>query len=60
MRILQLQKEIEDAAKYSYADEFIKKLPEKYDTLIGENGVRLLVEKNRGYLLLEQYSKKVR
>ncbi len=35
------QKEIEDAAKYSFADEFIEKLPKKYDTLIGENGIRL-------------------
>ncbi len=35
------QKEIEDAAKFSFADEFIEKLPKKYDTLIGENGVRL-------------------
>ena len=35
------QKDIEDAAKFSYADEFISKLPDSYDTLIGENGVRL-------------------
>ena len=35
------QKEIENAAKFSFADEFIQKLPKKYDTLIGENGVRL-------------------
>ncbi len=34
-------KEIEEAAKYSFADEFIKNLPNKYDTLIGENGIRL-------------------
>ena len=35
------QKEIEEAAKYSFASEFIEKLPNKYDTLIGENGTRL-------------------
>ena len=35
------QSEIELAAKFSYADEFINKLPNKYDTIIGENGVRL-------------------
>ena len=35
------ENEIKEAAKFSYADEFINKLPYKYDTLIGENGVRL-------------------
>ena len=35
------QKEIEEASKYSFAYEFIEKLPNKYETKIGENGVRL-------------------
>ena len=33
--------EIFEAAKLSYSEEFIKKLPKGYDTLIGENGIRL-------------------
>tara|TARA_B100001057_G_scaffold288536_1_gene288601 strand:+ start:1288 stop:3027 length:1740 start_codon:yes stop_codon:yes gene_type:complete len=35
------QEEIVKASEYSFANEFIEKLPDKYDTKIGENGVRL-------------------
>ena len=35
------QKEIERAAKLANADEFIKELPNGYDTLVGERGVKL-------------------
>ncbi len=33
--------EVKIAAQHSFANDFIEKLPDKYDTLIGENGVRL-------------------
>ena len=35
------QKEIEEAAKNSFANDFIDKLPNKYETIIGENGTGL-------------------
>ena len=35
------EEELIEAAKLSFCDEFVNKLPNKYDTLIGENGVRL-------------------
>ena len=38
---LATQKDIEEACKFAAADEFIEKLPNRYDTLVGENGVRL-------------------
>ncbi len=33
--------DVKRAAEYSFANEFIEKLPNGYDTLIGENGIRL-------------------
>ena len=35
------QEEIMEACKFAAASEFIEKLPNNYNTLIGENGVRL-------------------
>ena len=35
------QKEIEEACKFAAADEFIEKLPNKFQTMVGENGVKL-------------------
>ena len=34
-------KEVYEVSKLAFCDEFIKNLPQKYQTLIGENGVRL-------------------
>ena len=35
------EQEIREAAKLSFSEEFINLLPNKYDTMIGENGIRL-------------------
>ena len=35
------EEEIINVAKHSFCDEFIEQLPNKFDTLIGENGIRL-------------------
>ncbi len=35
------QKDIENACKFAAAEEFINKLPNKYESLVGENGVKL-------------------
>ena len=39
--------EIEKACRFAAANEFIDKLPNKYETMIGENGVRLQEDKKR-------------
>ena len=35
------QKDIEEACKFAAAEEFIAKLPNKYESIVGENGVKL-------------------
>ena len=35
------EEEVLNVSKLSFCDEFINKLPDKYETIIGENGVRL-------------------
>lgn len=35
------KKDVIEAAKLAYVDEFVKELPEGYDTLVGERGVKL-------------------
>ena len=41
LQLVASEDEIFEAAKLSFCDEFINKLPNKFDTIIGENGIRL-------------------
>ena len=40
--------EIEDACRMSNAHDFISKLPDKYDTMVGEKGALCLEVKSKG------------
>ena len=48
------EEKIKKACEFAAADEFIDKLPQKFDTLIGENGTRLSGGQNKGFQLREQ------
>ena len=45
--------EVIQAAKMSFSEEFINLLPNKYNTMIGENGIRLSGGKSKDYQLQE-------
>ena len=47
--------EIEKACRFAAANEFIDKLPNKYETMIGENGVRLSGGQSKGSRLPELF-----
>ena len=49
--------EIKEACKQAAADEFIETLPDKYQTNIGENGIRLSGGQKQGCQLQEPYLK---
>ena len=50
--------EVYEAAKLSHCEEFINKLPNKYQTLIGENGVRLSGGEKQGISIARAMMKK--
>ena len=47
--------EIKEAAKLSFSEEFIEMLPNKYNTIIGENGIRLSGGENKDCQLQERF-----
>ena len=49
------EEEINNACKFAAADEFIEKLPNGFNTMIGENGIRLSGGQSKEYQLQERY-----
>ena len=49
------EEEIKEACKFAAADEFISQMPNSYETLIGENGVKLSGGQKQEYQLQELY-----
>ena len=53
------QKEIEEACKFAATDEFIEKLPNKFQTMVGENGVKLSGGQKQRISIARLFSKKL-
>ena len=51
---MQQMKKFMKLQNYLFCDEFIEKFPNKYETLIGENGVRLSGGEKQRFQLQEQ------
>ncbi|VVM26085.1 Lipid A export ATP-binding/permease protein MsbA [uncultured Gammaproteobacteria bacterium] len=51
------QQEVEAAAKSAFMDKFIEALPQGYDTLVGERGLKLSGARNNAWQLPEFYLK---
>ncbi len=52
-----IRAEVEQAARYVYADKFIEQLPQGYDFHLEKNGSNLSVDKRSSFRLLERSHK---
>ena len=55
-----LETDLENALKVAHAWNFVSELPDGWDTLIGEKGVRLSMGENKGLPWLGQFSRLLR